>query len=123
MAWKKQPVRIAVGFLIGALIAAVDNLAFGGEVSPIVIFALLLVGSAGMGSLWGTRGWPPALAMWICIPAAHIIKHVLGMADTIQPNTYASILLLAAVTLAVTLLGAGGGVLGHRLASQSATGG
>jgi hypothetical protein len=119
----KYPVRLGVGFIIGALIAAVDNFAFAGEISPIAIFALLLIAGAAAGSLWGARGWAPALAIWVCVPATHLIKHTLGMADTIQPNSYASILLLAGVTLAVTLLGAGGGVLGHRSASQSAAGG
>ena len=117
-----HPVRVGIGFVVGALIAAVDNLAFAGEVSPIAIFALLLIAGAAAGSLWGAQGWTAALAIWICVPAAHLIKHALGMADTIQPNTYASILLLAAVTLAVTLLGAAGGVLGHRSASRSAMG-
>jgi len=109
------PVRAAVGFAIGVAIAAVDNFAFGGEVSPIVIFAMLLAATAIAGALWGGRGWMAAAAMWVCVPAAHIAKHVLGLPDTLHPNSYASILMLAAVTLVVASIGTGVGVSIRRL--------
>jgi hypothetical protein len=52
---------------------------------------------------------------------AHVVKHVLGLPDTLHPNTYVSILYLAAFTLVVATVGTGCGVLAHRLATGAAT--
>ena len=49
--------RIGIALALGIAIAAVDNLAFGGETSPIVIFGLLLVATGLIGLVWRTRGW------------------------------------------------------------------
>jgi hypothetical protein len=103
--------RIGIALSLGIAIAAVDNLAFGGETSPIFIFGLLLIATALIGFTWRGRGWLPAAILWACIPAAHLIKHGLGLPDTIQPNTYASILKLAAVTLVVAVVGTAGGMV------------
>jgi hypothetical protein len=97
--------RIAIALALGAAIAAVDNYAFGGEISVVVIFGLLLLGTGLVGFVWRTRGLLAAALLWACIPAAHLINHVFGLPDTIQPNTYASILKLAAVTFAVAVVG------------------
>jgi hypothetical protein len=51
---------------------------------------------------------------------AHLIKHVLGLPDTMQPNTYTSILMLAAFTLAVATIGTGCGILLRRLTAVAA---
>lgn len=102
--------RIGIALASGVAIAAVDNFAFGGETSPLFIFGLLLIGTALIGFAWRGRGWLPAAILWACIPSAHLIKHGLGLPDTIQPNTYASILKLAAVTLAVAVAGITGGL-------------
>jgi hypothetical protein len=110
-------VRTAIGLAAGAIIACVDNFAFGGEVSPMVIVILLLATTAMAGIVWGGRGWLPALSAWACVPLVHLVKHVLGLPDTIQPNTYNSILLLAAFTLGVALVGIGCGLSFRRLAS------
>jgi hypothetical protein len=48
---------------------------------------------------------------------AHVIKHVLGLPDTLHPNTYASILYLAAFTLVVATAGGGCGVFMRSLAT------
>jgi len=48
---------------------------------------------------------------------AHLVKHVLGLPDTLHPNTYTSILYLAAFTLVVATVGTGSGVLLRRLAT------
>ncbi len=45
-----------------------------------------------------------------------VVKHVLDLPDTLHPNTYASILYLAAFTLVVATVGTGCGVLVRRLA-------
>ena len=113
--WSRWPVRLGAGFAAGAAIAAVDNFAFEGEVSPIIIVAMLLAATATAGVVWGRRGWVTAAAAWACVPSAHLIKHILGLPDTLQPDTYASILMLAAFTLAVAVVGAGCGVVLRRL--------
>lgn len=109
------PVRLGIGLAAGAAIAYVDNFAFEGEVSPIVIVAMLLVTTAIAGTIWGQRGWIAVAAAWACVPLAHVVKHILGLPDTLQPNTHKSILMLAAFTLVVAALGTGGGLLIRRL--------
>lgn len=106
--------RLILGLVIGAAIMYVDNVAFAGEVSPIVIMILLLVAAMTVIGLWGQRGWLTVGATWLCVPLAHLIKHILGLPDTLNPNTYTSILLLALFTLVVTMLGAGAGLLVHK---------
>jgi hypothetical protein len=109
------PVRLGVGLAAGVAIAYVDNHAFGGEVSPIVIVALLLVATSVASGVWGRRGWPAVAATWITVPLVHVARHVLGLPDTLHPNTYGSILMLAAFTLVIALLGGAVGMLIHRL--------
>ena len=119
----KLPVRLGIGFAAGAAIVYVDNWAFVGEVSPILIVAMLLAATATAGAIWGRRGWVASFAAWVCVPLAHLVKHVLGLPDTLHPNTYASILMLAAFTLAVASIGTGCGVLFRRLKAVAASGG
>jgi hypothetical protein len=108
----KRPLLVGIGFAAGVVIATVDNFAFDGEVSPIVIIALLLVVTATAGAIWSRI--VSAIA-WVCLPLAHLIKHILGLPDTLHPNTYASILMLAAFTLVVATIGTGCGILLRRL--------
>jgi hypothetical protein len=116
---KQSPVgwlsRSGIGFIVGLVISLVDNLAFAGEVSPIVIVALLLTVTFAAGAKWGLQGWFTAAGMWICIPAAHLIKHVFDLPDTLHPNTYASILMLAAFSFAIAAIGLVCGALSRRL--------
>jgi len=119
--WSKRPVPLGVGLAAGAAIVYVDNYAFEGEVSPIIIVAMLLAATATAGATWGGRGWVAAIAVWACVPMAHLANHVLGLADTLHPNTYASILLLAAFTLVVATVGTVCGVLVRRLTTGSAS--
>jgi hypothetical protein len=112
------PVQLVAGLVCGAAIVYVDNFAFEGEFSPIMIVALLLAISAGVGAMWGHSGWILVVITWACIPLAHVVKHVCGLPDTLHPNTYLSILYLAAFTLAVAIVGTGCGVLGRGLATS-----
>jgi len=115
----KWPTHLAVGLVAGAAIVYVDNCALEGEVSPIVIVALLLAATAMAGAMWGRSGWIAAAVTWACVPLAHVVKHVVGLPDTLQPNTYTSILYLAAFTLVVATVGTACGVLSRRLATRS----
>ena len=114
MSWRTWLKRLAIGLGTGLAIAAVDSFAFGGEVSPIVIVILLVATTAAFGGIWGRGGWTAAVATWVCVPLAHVVKHVLGLPDTLHPNTYTSILMLAAFTLVVTTIGTGAGILLHK---------
>jgi hypothetical protein len=106
---------LGAGLVAGAAIVYVDNCAFEGEVSPLIIVALLLAATAMAGAIWGRSGWIAAAVTWACVPSAHILKHLLGLPDTLHPNTYTSILYLAAFTLVVTTGGTACGVLVRRL--------
>ena len=112
-------ILMAAGLGAGALIAFIDNAAFQGEVSPIVIVALLGLGTAAAGLLWSWRGAFAAAAAWVVLPSAHLLKHLLGLPDTIHPNTYLSIFMLAVFTLLIALIGFAGGVFLRRLAKLS----
>ena len=107
---------VGAGAVAGAVIADTDNFLFEGEVSPIVIVAMLLGFTIAAGWSWGWRGGLPSALAWVCLPLAHLIKYLVGLPDTLQPNTFASILLLAAFTLVVALIGTGAGILFHRAA-------
>ncbi len=113
--WSKWLVRLSVGLTCGVAIVFVDNFAFEGEVSPIVIVAMLLAVTITAGAVWGRRGWVVSAAAWVCVPLAHVVKQVLGMPDTLHPNTYTSILYLAIFTLIVATVGTSCGVLLRRL--------
>lgn len=106
---------VAVGAGLGLAISAVDNLAAGGHVSPVVIVALLLAATAAIGGWAGWTGWPAALAVGLPVPGVHLVKHVLGLPDTIQPDTYDSIAMMALFSAAV----AGAGFVAGALLRQA----
>jgi hypothetical protein len=108
-------IRVGIGVIVGAGIAAVDNFAFGGEVSPIVIVGMLLVFSAAVGMIWGGRAAVAAAIAWVWLPMAHVLKHLMRLPDTIHPNNYASLLKLGAFTFVVTAIGLGFGLAFRRL--------
>jgi len=110
---------MATGLAAGAAITWVDNFAFEGEVSPIIIVVMLLAATITAGAVWGRRGWSAAAAAWVCVPLAHVAKQVLGLPDTLHPATYLSILYLALFTLVVAAFGTACGVLVHTLATRS----
>jgi len=107
--------RLAIGLIVGASIASVDNFAFGGEASPIVIVGMLFLFAALSGLIWRARAALPLAIAWICLPMAHVLKHLLHLPDTLHPNTYASILKLGAFTLLVAAIGLGLGIASRRL--------
>jgi len=109
----KWPARLGFGLAAGAAIAFVDNAAFGGEVSSIVIVVMLLAATTATAALWGSHGWIAATATWMCLPLAHLVKHVAGLPDTLHPSAYASILLHAAFTFVIAAFGTGIGMLIH----------
>jgi hypothetical protein len=105
------PLRCGVGLLAGVAISLVDNVAFEGEVSPIVIVGLLFAAGGVMGAAWGRAAWAPSLVAWACLPLVHVAKHVAGLPDTLHPNTWASIAKLAVFTWVVTTVATGAAAL------------
>jgi hypothetical protein len=110
---------LLVGLIAGAVIVFIDNFTFQGEVSPIVIVLMLLVSTITFGAIWKWHAWIAAVTVWICVPMAHVVKHLLGMPDTIQPNTYTSILMLAVFTFVISAIGFLFGVLINRISKGS----
>jgi uncharacterized metal-binding protein len=107
--------QLAIAAACGAAIAAVDNFAAGGEVSPIVTVALLLGASFAVAASGNRHRWIGVLLVWVWLPMAHVVKHGLGLPDTIHPNTLTSIFLLGVFSLSVTMVGAGCGVFVRRV--------
>jgi len=107
--------RLGIGLLAGTAIAATDNLAFGGEVSPIVIVAIVVIFASAAGTVWGSRAILPITMAWVFLPVVHLVKHVFSMPDTIHPNTYASIVKLGVFSFAISAVGLGFGLACYRL--------
>lgn len=107
-------VRGAAGIAAGIVIAAVDNFAFEGEVSPIVIVLLLIAATGIFGAVWGWRGWMAAGSTWFIIPFVHAVKYLFGLPDTIQPNTAGSIMMLAGFTFVIAGIGLAIGAALHK---------
>jgi len=113
MSLSRALIPLCFGLAAGCAIAWVDNFAFQGEVSPMVIVVLLFIAAFIATLVWGHQGWASAAAIWICVPSAHLAKHILGMSDTLHPNTYASIAKLAVFSLLITAFGATAGFMIH----------
>jgi len=107
--------RLLVGLIAGAVIVFIDNFAFQGEVSPIVIVIMLLVSTITVGAIWKWHAWIAVVTLWICVPIAHVVKHLLGLPDTLHPNTYTSILMLAVFTFVISAIGFLFGTLINRI--------
>jgi len=113
-----------VATVLGLIAAAVDNFAAGGEVSPITIIGLLSASAGLLGFARPRSAWASAVLVGAWVPAAHLAKHVLGLPDTLHPNTYRSIAMLTAFCLVVSLVAAylgalaGWAAIGFRLFNQ-----
>lgn len=118
----KRWAHLFFGLVAGAAIVYVDNNAFAGEVSPIIIVAMLLAATTAAGAIWERQRVAAAIVAWVCVPMAHFIKHVLRLPDTLHPNTYASIVYVAVFTLVVAAVGLGVGMLIRRLTIGPANG-
>jgi len=72
---------------------------------------MLFGATATAGIVWGLPGWPTAVVAWACVPAVHLISHILGWSDTLDQYSYDSILYLAEFSLVVAAVGVGSGML------------
>ncbi len=85
-----------------------------------VIVALLFLATAAAGTLWGRRNWVAVVFTWLWLPSPHFFKHLLGLPDTLHPNTYLSIFKLTVFSLAIAVAGAISGVMLRSLLSAAA---
>jgi hypothetical protein len=106
---------LLLAIAIGGIIAAIEGQAFGGEISPIPIVALLFFTSVGFAAFQGASSWSCSLGLWFPLSTSHLVKMVLHLPDTLYPNTPRSLLLLSVFTLLVSFFGFGAGLLVHRL--------
>ena len=102
---KSQQLIVLIGIIVGIVISAIENFAFDGEISPFAIVILLLIADVTYGGLWGIRGWISAFITWMFLPLAHLFKHIFSLKDTLSPNTYVSILLMAIFCFIITAIG------------------
>jgi hypothetical protein len=102
---RNRIIKYISAIVIGLFISALDNCAFGGEISPVIVIMLLFLFCAGMAFIVNTYAYLISIIIWIFLPLVHFINHLLGFTDSIQPNTYQSIFLLALVTFAVSQIG------------------
>jgi hypothetical protein len=107
--------RLFVGLIAGSVIVFIDNFEFQGEVSPIVIVIMLLGATITVGAIWKWQAWIAAVTVWVCVPMVHVVKHLMGLPDTLHPNTYTSILMLAVFTFVISAIGFLFGTLINRI--------
>jgi hypothetical protein len=107
---------------LGMFIAAFDVVAPFGDDSAKATLLLLLVGSGQFGFLEPLHPWRWALAVGAWLPLGHLALHAFGFNDTINPNTYGTILLLVPVSLAACLVGAYAGAFLCRGFSRARSG-
>jgi hypothetical protein len=110
---------VTTGFVAGVAVAAIEAWG-GGAVRPVVIVALVIAAGLGVGLRWAWGGWPGALALAVPVPGLHMVRHVLGLPDTIQPNTYDAIVMMALFHAALAGAGlAAGAVLRAAVADEA----
>jgi hypothetical protein len=101
----KKYIIYTVSAAAGITICLIDNYAMNGEISPIVIVLLLFSFVAALSAFNRNNVWLGTLLVWVWLPASHLVKHLFDLPDSIHPNTYHSILLLALFTLTVSVIG------------------
>jgi hypothetical protein len=109
----------AAASAFGVLIAVVDVAAPFGDDSAKATLLLLVIFSGLLGFLLPLDPWRWALAVGFWLPLGHVVLHTLGLHDTINPNTYGTILLLIPVSLVACSLGAYAGAFVRRGLSQA----
>jgi hypothetical protein len=93
--------------VLGLLIAYQDVASpFGDDNAKVTLF-LLLVSSGIFGVIQPQQPWRWALAIGICLPLVHFVRHLLGAPapDFGQMNSYMGIFILAVVSLTACLVG------------------
>jgi hypothetical protein len=95
----------------GLLVAAFDVAAPFGDDTEKCTVLLWLLSCGSLGLLRPRRPWRWALLVGPWVPAVHAARHALGLPDSLNPNTYVTVLILLPVSLAVCLAGAYAGSL------------
>jgi hypothetical protein len=103
----------AVG--VGLLIAWFDLAAPFGDDTEKGTLLLWLVTCGMLGLFSPARPWRWAVLVAIWVPIIYFARNVLGLPNSLNPNSYSTILILMPVSLAVCLAGAyAGSFIRHR---------
>jgi hypothetical protein len=113
-----ETVVVAVASGLGILVGVIDQVAPFGDDSSKLTILLWLLASGSLGFVMPRRPWQWGTLVGPWLTLIHLLVHALGLPDSIHPNTYAAILLLFPVSLAVCFVGAHGGALARRLVAQ-----
>jgi hypothetical protein len=100
-----------VAIVLGLLTAWADVAAPFGDDSEKLTLLLWLLSCGVLGLLQPRRAWRWALLVGPWVPLVHFLLHAFGFRDSINPNSYATILLLVPLSLVVCLLAAYAGSL------------
>ncbi len=92
--------------LLGLLIAYQDVVSLFGDDNGKVTLLLLIVASALLGLIQPRHPWRWAVAIGMCLPAVHFLRHVLGLAESGNLKGYTGILILVAISLTACMVGA-----------------
>jgi hydrogenase/urease accessory protein HupE len=106
-----------VAMTLGLLVAWFDvHIPFGDDTEKVTVL-LWLVSSGVLGLLQPRQPWRWALLIGPWVAIVHGVRHALGIPDTMNPNTYATALILVPVSCVVCLIGAYCGALARRAIS------
>lgn len=109
----------ALAIVFGLLVAAFDvAVPFGDDTEKGTVF-LWVICCGLLGFLRPTRPWRWACLVGLWVPAAHLVLHALDLPDSINPNDYATILVLVPVSLAICALAAWSGAFVRHLVRVS----
>ncbi len=103
-AWMTLALSV-LAVVLGLLIAYQDVASPFGDDNAKVTLLLLIVSSGILGVIQPRQPWRWALAVGICLPLVHFVRHVQGSADSGKLNGSMGILILAAVSLVACLVG------------------
>jgi hypothetical protein len=105
-AWMTLALSV-LAVVLGLLIAYQDVASpFGDDNAKVTLF-LLIVSSGILAVIQPQQPWRWALAVGICLPLVHLVRHLLGAPapDSGQMNSYMGIFILAVVSLMTCLVG------------------
>ena len=100
--------------VLGLATAILDSVAPLGDDSSKLTLLLLIVFSGLFGLVHPKKLWLCGILVGIWLPLVHLVGHICNLPTHIHPNTYAAILLLVPVSLAVCLIAAFCGAIVRR---------
>ena len=115
---RSERIAFLVATGLGLLTAVADIAAPFGDDSSKLTLLLWLFFSGSLGFAMPRSPWRWALLVGCWVSLGHLVVHVLGFPDSIHPNTYATIVILIPVSLAVCSVAAYGGAAARHLTAS-----